>query len=429
MVVAVTQPRWFLIVTIAILAAYIPEVVEAGRSFPLISKSLVALVVAGVLLRRLFRTQRVDLPTVTWPFLLLAVAMAISTLAATDRAVAAAELVDYASHVLLVLLVMVLIDRPAWLGRAMWAVASGVAFLAAIAVFQQLTHSYGTDFGGLAAVEPYGSSFRSGGPLSPVYFGQLLAVASVMALYLFIAFPQRVARVGALATCTLCLIAMSFTLSRAAVLAVVIGFAIAVILRRARGGSWVVLFCAVVAVAAVFLPGEFGDRFRALGEVASAGTNLGGDSSVRGRLGENMAAVQMWLDYPYVGVGPENYEVHYHDYSQEIGLDPRPEERQPHNLYLEVLAETGLLGAIPFLWIMGAAAVKPWRAKRNLTGQSQLLVEGAFVAMVTLLITAVTLHLAYSRNVWLTVGLALAAGRIQPDRSAGHETAGPGKSR
>ena len=45
----------------------------------------------------------------------------------------------------------------------------------------------------------------------------------------------------------------------------------------------------------------------------------------------------MFGDYPIFGVGPGNYPLHYLDYSQEIGLDPRLEQREAHSLYLEAL--------------------------------------------------------------------------------------------
>jgi O-antigen ligase len=406
---ALSQPKWLLIVTTGTLAAYIPEAVEAGRPFPVISKSLVALVLLGILARRLFQRQRLEIPPESGLFLALAIGMSLSTFVATDRVVAAAEVVDYASHALLVILLLVLIDRADWLRRAMWAVALGPALLAALAVLQQLTHSYANNFGGLATVEPYGTGFRSSGPLSPVFFGQLLVVGSVLALYLFMASRHRIAKLTGLGACLACLLGISFTLARASVLAVTI-------LRRARGGALVALLFAVIAIAAVFLPSEFRSRFTALGDIASDEAALGIDSSIKGRLGENLAAIQMWVDHPYLGVGPDNYDVLYRRYSQGIGLDPQPEDRQPHNLYLEALAETGLVGAAPFFSILWIAASRPWRKRRNFTGDTELLVEGAFVAMLAFLITALTLHLAYSRNLWLTVGLALAAGRLRQQR-------------
>ena len=55
-------------------------------------------------------------------------------------------------------------------------------------------------------------------------------------------------------------------------------------------------------------------------------------------------ACEMWADHPLLGVGPDNFEVHYQTYSGAIGIDPRAEPRGAHNLYLESLAETGVLG-------------------------------------------------------------------------------------
>ena len=45
-----------------------------------------------------------------------------------------------------------------------------------------------------------------------------------------------------------------------------------------------------------------------------------------------VAAIERWF-----GVGLNNFKVHYQEYSQDLGLDPRREERSPHSFYLLVL--------------------------------------------------------------------------------------------
>ena len=70
--------------------------------------------------------------------------------------------------------------------------------------------------------------------------------------------------------------------------------------------------------------------------------------SFRGRMSEYAVGFRMFRDNPVLGIGYDNYAANYLDYSMRIGLDPRRTERSAHSLYLEVLAEQGLLGLLLF---------------------------------------------------------------------------------
>jgi O-antigen ligase len=292
----------------------------------------------------------------------------------------------------------------------MWAFALGGVALAALAVTQQVTHAYSSDFGGFANALPYLDTYRSAGPLSANYFGQMLVISIVLLLTVTWGraevgdrpFLRVAGGLGALC----CVGAVVFTLSRGALLALAVALVTAGILQRWR---WLpVAAVAVVVVGLVVLPSQFKERLAALSTPTS--TNAV-DVSTRNRLGENLAAVQMFAHHPLVGVGPGNFDGHYLEYSQYIGLDPRAVPRQPHDLYLEVLSERGLLGAAAFGALLGFALVGAFRARRHPDAELALLAEGIFVAFVALLVTGLFLHAAYPRYLWITVGLALAARR------------------
>ena len=67
-----------------------------------------------------------------------------ATLLAANRSVAVAETLDLLSFGALVVILISVLDTPAWLRRAVWAVAAGVGLLAMFAVLQQLTKTYGS---------------------------------------------------------------------------------------------------------------------------------------------------------------------------------------------------------------------------------------------------------------------------------------------
>ena len=96
---------------------------------------------------------------------------------------------------------MVLLDTPAWLRRALWAVVMGVGLLAFLAIVQQVTKTYGSTYGGFAGVLPAGDAMRSAGPLNPNPFGQVLATSAVLAFYLARMQSRTSARVFAAAIC------------------------------------------------------------------------------------------------------------------------------------------------------------------------------------------------------------------------------------
>jgi O-antigen ligase len=111
------------------------------------------------------------------------------------------------------------------------------------------------------------------------------------------------------------------------------------------------------------------------------------------------AAWKMFLERPLAGWGPVRNIV-------ELGSRLRTPGgmRGTHNLYLWVLTETGLLGAIPFfvgLWLCVWAA---WRARRGLHGMLPL-------AWMLALLAVDTTGDWYNRKLhWLVLAYALAAG-------------------
>jgi putative inorganic carbon (HCO3(-)) transporter len=296
-------------------------------------------------------------------------------------------------------------------------VVIAIAALAIVSLLQAALGAYGSNFAGFARGKAEGAGvFRASGPLDPNFFGQVLVATAMLALYLGISARNRDGRWLGVAACGVCLGAVALTGSRGALVAAVAAFLLVLLLapipRRIVGTAGAV---AVVA-GLIFLPSGLKARVGLPTSSADsqqvAVVQKGSASALRGRESENLAAVEMFRDYPIFGVGPANYPLHYLDYSQQIGLDPRLEQRQPHSLYLGALAETGIVGAVALLAILWLALRGAWRARERLVGRDALLAEGIFVALVTFLVAALFLHLSYPRYLWLMVGLGLAAGNL-----------------
>jgi O-antigen ligase len=76
------------------------------------------------------------------------------------------------------------------------------------------------------------------------------------------------------------------------------------------------------------------------------------------------AAVEMWAEHPWRGVGLGNYEVVYPRYRLPGWDEPLG---HAHNYYLNIGAETGLLGFLAYLVLWGTVVWQAWRMA--VTGQ------------------------------------------------------------
>lgn len=91
----------------------------------------------------------------------------------------------------------------------------------------------------------------------------------------------------------------------------------------------------------------------------------------------------MFLDRPLLGVGLAQYGHHFHDYSvSDILVDTHAGKRIPNNVYLEFLAETGIIGFTLFVSLLFVWARQSFRrpAGRPLAyaGVAALIVLNAF---------------------------------------------------
>jgi hypothetical protein len=136
---------------------------------------------------------------------------------------------------------------------------------------------------------------------------------------------------------------------------------------------------------------------------------------VVGRMYLWQAAARMIAAHPLLGVGPDNFR---HLYGAELGLESWDERVQANNVYLEVLADMGVLGLGAFLWLVLAPLVNAARALRSAARGSPLgyLVLGTTVAVLAFLVhgllDAFLSFTATALLFWMLLGVVSAA----PDR-------------
>jgi len=99
------------------------------------------------------------------------------------------------------------------------------------------------------------------------------------------------------------------------------------------------------------------------------------------RMAHWFAAWSMFNAYPWLGVGIGNYGVVYADF----GLPEWPVSLgHAHNFYLNMLAETGLVGLSMYVTLIGSTLAAAWAAARRATGVWRALALGILGALVAL---------------------------------------------
>ena len=412
-VCSLAAPRWASVATLFLLVGYVPDVVGSS-AHEIASAALPAMLFFAVVLRHVCRVERVRFPAAVKWYAFFGFALLVTT--ATGGTHNLSEFVDFVGFALLAVVMLTIVDSEVWLRRAIWAVVAAAALLAAISVYQQLTQTFGHTFGGLAVITVDQSGMRSGGPLSPDYFAQMLVAAGALAAYLAIRAPSRRERLAGIGAVSLCLFAIVYTQSRGAFVAIAVVFAAAALCRGLRLRRVMVVAAAVFVLGFLALPPMVRHRISDLSSLSAGRTT--GDSSLRGRVAENLAAVDMIRAHPIVGVGPSNFELHYLAYAQRLGIDARAEVRGAHSLYLQSLAELGIVGSIPFFALLWLGLRRSWSARQGAPPGLRTLAEGCFIAWLGFLVCAAALHLSYPRYLWIYLALALTAAQVREGQRA-----------
>ncbi|MBI2940503.1 MAG: O-antigen ligase family protein [Chloroflexi bacterium] len=130
------------------------------------------------------------------------------------------------------------------------------------------------------------------------------------------------------------------------------------------------------------------------------------------RVAHWQSAAEMFLAQPLLGVGPGHYAVVYRAYA--ILPFWRDSLGHAHNIYLNVAAETGVVGLVGYLAMVGSWFLLVIRARRRLAAGAAG--ERAFVVGVGATLTALAVHNAFDNlyvhgmNVQVALLLGLVAG-------------------
>lgn len=343
---------------------------------------LVALLLASWLMRRIAKRDLcLFWPPLTLPLLVFLLILVGSLLSSTSVEHSLKEIAKWAEF--LVLYVFVANERDARWTKVFVAVLLGTGALVALHGIYQFLFQVGPEgfvlFG--RYMRAYGT-FEQPNPYAG-YLGLTLPLATGLLGTLLLPRSHRVPDQWLLwaGVCgTFMLIALVMSWSRGGWLGFAAAAAVMALAIIARSGRTAVFGAvAVVLLAYVVLAGglslvppslvqRFGDFVPYLGLGDVRGLEItDANFAVLERMAHWQAALGMWTDHPWLGVGIGNYEVVYSSYA--LPLWPLP-LGHAHNYYLNIAAETGVLGLAAYLFLWGTALLMAWRGARHASGWS-----------------------------------------------------------
>jgi len=358
----------------------------------------------------------------------------ISVAAAHEMEPAITELLDLAQNIVIASLAIYILKDSFSLKSAIWAIILAGLFMASISVYQNLTGTFSNEYWGFGGSEYSGYVGRprlTGPYLTPNPYAQVLVVIFILALDRTWHETKILLRLVAGAGALVCALALIFTDSRGGFANLIFTIFVFFLFSRPNLSSITVIFVFSLVIIP-FLPGNFTARLLTLTELNPFdNTAPVADESFRGRMSENIAAMMMFSDHPVFGVGLNNYSENYQQYSREIGLDPRREQRDPASLYLQLLAEQGMIGTSVFILFVISIFMKLLKAHKDfkLLGMrdEMYMASALFAALAGYMFMSIYKNNAYSNVFWMLIALCIAIAQIaanfvKPDEEPGNPT-------
>lgn len=262
-------------------------------------------------------------------------------------------------------------------GGARWAILGavvGFAGLGWLAFAQEYLVPGLGDFRGFnqvsSNVDVGSTTVRHAGPLrDPNFWGRLLVTFFPLSVAATLVARALWLRLAALACVVGFLLGVYLTQSRGAILSVFAGLGVFLVLAGWRYARWTLLAPVVVIVLlANPLTGPRMETLFQLGEQTTSSTDL----SLVARKTALKAGTAMFADHPIMGIGTGNFVHEVVNYQRELGgetdTDSSAVGTAAHNAYIETAAETGVVGLVSLILLLGASAVLGMRALQRMRG-------------------------------------------------------------
>lgn len=420
------QPETTTVVVFFVLYSNLTVVAVKHHGVPeIIAASFFLLLGIPLLNYLLIRRQKIITNRIFFLMIVYLGVILISAAVSRDTEGSIDRIVGYVIEgIILYFLIFNTVRTPDALRKGIWALIAAGILMGSVSLYQELTGSYDNDFGGFAQTkdseidtgrEDYlGQEIqrrRLAGPVgSKNRYAQIMVVLLPLAIFRIWAERSWILRIIAAASCVPIISGALLTFSRGAGVSIIITLLAMVYLRTIK--LWHFIFVALAA--SLIVLATVPDYVYRITTVANVGKLVSGevseaDGAVRGRATVNLAAINIFLDYPILGVGPGQTNDYTATYGNEVGFRRLVGERRAHNMYLEELADTGFVGFTLFMSIVLLTMYQLTQVRRHwLQSRPDIAhtASGFLLAIVAYLSTAVFLHLSYVRYYWLVLALA-----------------------
>ncbi len=347
---------------------------------------------------------------IIWILLALTAWVTLSIIWATDPDAAAANIRNWYTAIAAFALVAATINRPRHLVLVLVAIILSVVLAAAI--------GYAPAPGAELIAKQDGR--LSGGLGDPNYLAAAIVAAMALAAGLIAATRSRPLRGGLAVTMIFLGVSLAATGSRGGMIAAVISAAAALAVSRGSRARLGAVIAVAVAVAGIWIAAAAPETLDRIREADTSGT---------GRVDLWDVAWRMSEDHPWLGVGTNNFRAESPNYVRQPGspndiylITENP--HVVHNIYLQQLTETGIIGLVLLLALLTAVLRTTWRAIARLETQGvrDLVIIGRsiLVAQVGTLSASVFLSNAYEQVLWILLALGpvlgAVAARVSGDR-------------
>jgi putative inorganic carbon (hco3(-)) transporter len=328
------------------------------------------------------------------------------------------SLSNYVKDALIALVVIALLKKPYQFRHVVYTLLVIGIFIGSISVHQHLTGNFTDNYGGFAVAEFMNivgdtNDYRLSGPVGdPNFFAQVMIVLALLGVERLLHEKRLLLKVLAGWAAAVSTLTVVFTYSRGGTVALVLALLLFFWIYKLKPAQLIVALTLGI-VMLLFAPPVYYERVLTLTDIIPSRDgqiNVRDDRAIQGRASENLTAWVMIMDRPLMGVGLNNFSHLYQQYSKSLGLAPSARNRSPHNLYLEVAAETGVVGLTVFLTMVTLALRSILYARRRFieAGLEDYanMATGFAIAFCGYLLAALFVHASYPRYFYLLIGIA-----------------------
>jgi O-antigen ligase len=402
---------------------------ESG--LPSLNQPLVVLILFCILANQFLRTGRVNfviqLTKTEWALVIFYVILILTVFVASDRSNAISQINSFTRNLVILYCIIASLNGTKKWKKGIWVAIITATILSSMGVYQMMTGNTTFTFWGLAKPSILGQYtdeglLRYGGPIGESnMWAQTLTAVLCLAIYRI--FDERNLRIKYFAGIASLLIAgaIFYTYSRGAFVTAVMIVAL-IALERRVGFTKILIVIGVGSVFLAFLPQTYLSRIATLLDIVNPHNqySVSSDESIMGRSTVMKVGLSMFEEHPFLGVGVGNYQDQYWDYAPKLGLESgtlstseSTNSRQPHNMYIELMAETGVFGFAFFILFIYTLLKALSGIRLELWSPEGPKDRSAWVAAIIMalwsyLISGLFLHGVFYRNLWIFIAMAMA---------------------